>query len=352
MNGGAASMVGAVTPGGGNMGSTGQEDIQSLRGMITAGWKTRIIYEGVRTGLFDALRDEPRDTASLASELGLHEGALFRVLRALSSLSVCRHVGPRSFAITSMGALLKSDAESSLRSLSIHWGGRVMASLETIGHTLETGEPGRGKGDFGSLNASAFDGQAFNRAMADQSRPVARVLAQLHDFSRYDCVMDVGGGYGGLLTEVLLAHPNVQGAIYDLPAVEAGAVNYLSEAGLRDRVRYMPGSFFENVAPGADCLLLKFILHDWDDRESAAILANCRTAVEEGASLLIVERIMPERVGPDSEDVVRQDLVMMPIDGKERTLAELETLGADAGFALVGTAPLAEGCSLIEMRAT
>jgi hypothetical protein len=333
------------------MAEIGQDEIQALRGMITAGWRTRAIYEGVRTGLFDTLGDEPRDAAGLAAELNLDEETVFRVLRALSTLSVCDHVGPTAFTITPMGRLLRSDADVSLRSLSIHWGGRVMESLGTIGHTLETGEPGRGKGDFAGLHANSFDSQAFNRTMAEQSRPVAKVLADVHDFAPYDLVMDVGGGFGGLLTEVLLANPTLQGAIFDLLAVELGADKYLAEAGLHGRVRFIGGSFFEFVAPGADCVVLKFILHDWDDGECATIMANCRSAMEKGAHLLIVERIMPELVQAENEDVVRQDLVMMPINGKERTLAEMEKMGSDGGFELIDVKPLTEGCSLIAMRA-
>lgn len=153
------------------------------------------------------------------------------------------------------------------------------------------------------------------------------------------------------MTEVLLANPTLQGAIFDLAAVEAGADKYLLEAGVSDRARFIGGSFFDHVAPGADCVVLKFILHDWDDGECATIMANCRGAMEKDAHLLIVERIMPELVQPENEDVVRQDLVMMPINGKERTLAEMERMGSEAGFALIDVKPLAEGCSLIAMRA-
>lgn len=333
------------------MGDTGRGEIQVLRDMITAGWRTRAIYEGVRTGLFDALGDEPRDAEQLAADLNLDGETVFRVLRALSTLSVCEHVGPRAFMITPRGRLLREDADVSLRSLSIHWGGRVMDSLGTIGHTLETGEPGRGKGDFAGLHSNSFDSQAFNRTMAEQSRPVAKVLASVHDFTPYELVMDVGGGFGGLLTEVLLANPDLRGAIFDLPAVEPGSDLYLKEAGVKDRARFIGGSFFESVAPGADCVVLKFILHDWDDAECATIMTNCRKAMEKDAHLLIVERIMPELVQAINEDVVRQDLVMMPINGKERTLAEMEQMGRDAGFELFDVKPLIEGCSLIAMRA-
>ena len=57
-----------------------------------------------------------------------------------------------------------------------------MKSLGTIGYTLETGKPGRDKGDFAGLHANSFNSLAFNHTMAEQSRPVAKVLARAHDF--------------------------------------------------------------------------------------------------------------------------------------------------------------------------
>ncbi|MGD9810859.1 MAG: methyltransferase [Sphingobium sp.] len=327
------------------------QEIQSLRDMISAGWRTRVIYEAVQCGLFDALTAAPIEADKLAIELDLDGETVFRVMRALASLSLCDHVPPRSFSITPMGALLQSDNPKSQRGHSMHWGGRAMESLKTIGHTLKTGEPGKGGGDFAGLNASTVDGQAFNRAMADQSRPVAKVLAQVHDFSGYSCVMDVGGGYGGSLAEVLLANPGISGAIYDLSAVEGGANAYLANVGVGDQARFIGGSFFENVVEGADCIILKFILHDWSDSECETIMANCRKAQQPGNRMLVIERIMPEAVGPGNEDVVRADMVMMPINGRERTLTEFTQMAADAGYAMGVVKPLFEGCSVMALEA-
>jgi hypothetical protein len=65
----------------------------------------------------------------------------------------------------------------------------------------------------------------------------------------------------------------------------------------------------------------------------------------------VLERILPERVGPLDEPVVRTDLVMMPISGKERTEAEFRAMLGEAGFTVDRRAPLADGCWAIEARA-
>lgn len=322
-----------------------------LRELITAGWRTRLVYEGVKSGLIDGLGDAPRTAGDCARRLGLDEDAVLRVLRALATLGLCEQVSERAFVLTPLGARLQSGAAQSMRGMALHWGGRIMETLETIGHTLETGEPGHGGGDFDAMHADPVKSDVFNRSMAEQSLPIGRALAQTVDFGRFARVFDVGGGYGAVLSEVLRAFPALRGAVCDLPGVEAGARRFLDEAGVGDRADFLAGSFFEEVSSGADCLVLKYILHDWSDAEVTTIMANCRQALPKAATVVVVEKLMPLKVGPGDESVVRSDLVMMPINGRERTLGEYEAIAGRTGFALRETRDLVDDCSAIELEA-
>jgi len=315
-----------------------------LRDIITGGWRTRLIDAGVQSGLIDALDTAPQSSATLAAKLGLHEETVFRVLRALATFGICSHVGPRDFTGTPLGARLKADAPNSMRGVALHWGGRLMASLETIGHTLKTGEPGKGGGNFAALIADPVQSDIFYRSMAEGSKPVAKALASAMDFSGFAHVMDVGGGYGAVLAEILAANPTLKGSVYDLAGIEAGARRYLDERGIGDRAQFIPGSFFENVAAGADCIVLKYILHDWSDPQVATIMANCRAALQPGNTVVIVEKLLSEIVGPADESAARSDMIMMPINGKERTLAEYKAIAAAAGFAWVREIDLVDEC--------
>lgn len=324
---------------------------QQLRDMITGGWRTRLIYEAVRAGLIDALGTEPRPVEAIAASRGLHAETVFRVLRALATFGLCAHVGVRTFAETPLGARLRSDAARSMRGLAMHWGGRIMDQISTVGDTLVTGEPGRGGGDFAGLLADPVEGDIFCRAMAEQSAPVARALAEAYDFSGFECVMDVGGGYGGVLAEILRASPSLHGLIFDLEGVAAGARRYLDQAGVGERAGFVIGSFFAEVPANADCLVLKFILHDWSDPEVATIMTNCRKALPDGGTVVIVEKLLPEIVGPQDESVVRSDLVMLPVNGKERTFGEYRQIAADAGFAYRTKMCLVDDCHAIVVEA-
>ena len=81
--------------------------------------------------------------------------------------------------------------------------------------------------------------------------------------------------------------------------------------------------------------MLKSIIHDWGDDQSRAILENCRRALAEDSKLLIIERLMPERLGPSPahQDLVRSDLNMLVgPGGRERTEAEFRALLGSAGL--------------------
>ncbi len=135
-------------------------------------------------------------------------------------------------------------------------------------------------------------------AMAAASRMVSAAVLDAYDFSRFRCVVDVGGGTGQLIGDILRAHPALHGVLFDLPHVVANARDLLTARGVADRCRVESGSFFDAVPAGGDAYLLKQIIHDWDDPRSTAILAMCRGALPPEGTLLVLDRVLPERAEP------------------------------------------------------
>jgi hypothetical protein len=187
----------------------------------------------------------------------------------------------------------------------------------------------------------------FDGAMRALSRRAAQALVEAYDFGRFGVVVDVGGGNGTLLAELLAAYPEMRGVLFDQPHVVAGADEVLRTAGVTDRCEVLGGSFFDGVPPGGDAYLLKAIIHDWGDVESIAILRNCRLVVPEDGRLLVIERL----VGSPNEDPLTKfgDLNMLVSPGgKERTIDEFTALFAAAGFALGAATATPSGLAVIE----
>jgi hypothetical protein len=161
-------------------------------------------------------------------------------------------------------------------------------------------------------------------------------------------VVDVGGGFGALLPPVLHAHPELRGLVYDLPRCADGARKLMAEEGLDDRCAFEGGDFFASVPAGGDVYLLKSVIHDWDDERSRAILGRCREAMKRGAKLLVLEWIVPERVGAGDAGIVGTDLNMLVmVGGEERTEAEYRALLASADLRVTRIVPT-PAMSLIE----
>jgi hypothetical protein len=192
-----------------------------------------------------------------------------------------------------------------------------------------------------------------DEAMAAFSRGFATALLDVYDFSRYRCAVDVGGGSGEFLAQLLRAYPQLAGVLYDLPHVVAGATPVLTAAGVADRCRIEAGTFFETVPAGGDLYLLKNITHDWDDTRAEAILTKCRQAMSVHATVLVFDRLVPDRAECGRNvDTYLIDLEMLTLapSGRERTRREMEMLFSRSGFLLMNVLTTASSVCIIEGR--
>ncbi|KAK4438745.1 8-hydroxyquercetin 8-O-methyltransferase [Sesamum alatum] len=175
--------------------------------------------------------------------------------------------------------------------------------------------------------------QLFNEAMACDSELVNRVILNNSKqvFEGFKSLVDVGGGTGATAKAVAAAFPGMRCIVLDLPHVVAGS------EGTKN-LTYVGGDMFEAV-PHADVVLLKWILHDWNDEDCVKILKKCKDAIgsskDKGGKLVVID-IVVNRDGGDKkamEDQLFYDMAMMVyLNGRERTEEEWAKLFSDAGF--------------------
>jgi SAM-dependent methyltransferase len=303
------------------------------------------VYVAARLGIADLLQDGPKSAAELAVATGADERTLYRILRALAGARVFRATEDGRFALTRLGRLLHSDEPASLRDLSIYCGEIEFPVLPAFLESVRTGrncvELTHGRSLWNVLADDTALGAVFDREMARTTEKHAPEIAQAWDFSQYKTVLDVGGGRGALLGEILRAHPATRGVLFDRPEVVGGARERLAALGLDGRCECVGGSFLEAVPPGADAYLIKHVLHDWNDGHVLDVLRNIRRAMSPGSRLLIIEGL----VGENHVRGVRffmewQDLLQLVVtEGRERTRAEFADLLGQAGLRLKSVLP-------------
>jgi hypothetical protein len=272
----------------------------------------------------EALADGPRHVDDLAHEADVDADALHRLLRALASDGVFAEDEPGVFGHTDASRLLLKPGWTEFAHL---FGGvfyDAVADLERAAGSGTATFPDRFGEEFWPwLAAHPEERGAFDSAMGGERWRKAERLAEL-DWRDGETVVDVGGGNGALLLDLVRRRPELRGIVFDLPETDR------DESEFGDRIKFVPGSFFEQV-PAGDAYVLSAIIHDWDDERATAILHTIRAAARPGARLLITESVIPP--GNEPEGAKWLDLLMLVLaGGRERTELEWQALLEGAGF--------------------
>lgn len=293
----------------------------------------------------DLLASGPKTIAELASKCGAHPPTLERLLRALASLEMFAPTPDGRFRNTPLTEVLRTDHPQSRRDGALFLPAPFLwRPLGELYESVRTGEPTFpvifGQRFFEYLADHPEDASLFNSVMT-QGIAAHAVLAA-YDFSRFERLVDVGGGQGALLRDILAATPSLQGVLFDLPQVVAGASEVL-KGDLGARSQIVGGNFFDSVPGGADAYLLKGVLHDWPDDDAVSILRNTRAAIRPDGTLLLIENILDSAARPAG----LIDLLMLVIGGRERTEADFRSLLDSTRFSLIRIIPT-EASWLIE----
>lgn len=324
--------------------------------MGTGFMHTAALYGAAKLNIADLLADGPRPAAELAAATGSNEDALYRVLRALAAGGVFAETAPRTFALSPAAELLRSDVPGSMKNLVLWLGNRFHYHVwAELSYSLRTGKPAveqvYGKPVFDCFRDMPEVAEDFNLAMTGLSAELAPAVVEAYDFSGIGTLMDIAGGHGRTLCEILGGYPRMKGIVFDLESVAEGAREVIRSRNLAHRCRTVAGNFFERIPPGADAYYMQHIIHDWDNEAALRILRNCRRALE-GRShgrLLVVDCIIPENGGQHLGKLVDLEMLLMP-GGRERTLREFGALFSEAGFEIAGIAPTKAPESVIEAR--
>jgi len=323
--------------------------------MVTSNWMTQAIYVAAELRLADLLTDAPKTSQELAGSTGAHAPSLQRLLRALVTLEICKEREDGSFELTPTGAVLRSDSSDSMRNWVLYAGGQQWPLWGHLLDSIRTGKTAReimtGEGLFENLERNPAAAVLFNQAMVQMTRRITQGVVGSYDYSRLQTIIDIGGGYGELLSAILQANPGTRGVLFDLPNARETGLSHMASIGLGERCEIVTGSFFESIPSGGDAYILKHIIHDWNDEQCKVILENCRRVMAANGKLLVIERIIPDQVEPSVSHqlILRADLNMLiGTGGRERTEGEFQALLSSSGFRLNRVIAIGQSYNIIE----
>lgn len=327
--------------------------VEVIMGLSLGYLVSRSLHVATELSIADLLKDGPMAVDELAAKVGAHPNSLYRLLRTLASFGIFGEDEHGRFAMTSAAALLQQGVmrDGVLLCGEVAGDGSWWNAVGALRHSVMTGLPAfahqQGQNFFDYVRDRPECGRWFDRGMANFATAENPAIAEAYDFSRFGQIVDVGGGQGGMLAEILARYPRVRGMLFDLPQVVRHPA-YLDKDQLTGRWRAIGGDFFQSVPTGGDAYMLKRILHDWSDEQCVRILRCCAESMDKDTPLLVVEAVVSPGNQPHPSKVM--DILMMIFgEGRERSEREFCELFERAGLTLHNITPTPSTLAVLEV---
>jgi len=324
---------------------------------------SRCLLSFVKLGVPDVIGDGELTIGDITKSLpeGVNEEAVARLLRMLTCQGLLEEsAGPDGefvYGLTPAGALLQTKAPQpsvawGLMSLagSPHWGAAELLPDYVAGKLAKAPfDESNGMPMFDYYDSHPEHAQPFNEYMGFVSRRQLPFLLKCEFWKELSgkTVVDVGGGLGTVMAAVAQAFPNVKCVCFDMPSVIDGA----GEPPIG--VTFAKGDMFDgSTIPKTDAIFMKYILHDWSDKNAEKILKSCLQALPDKGRVYISDTVQPGpgQLTPLATRSTTLDIVMMTLGGKERTRRQWEALAEATGFEVVAEEHAGGGVDVIVMQ--
>jgi hypothetical protein len=312
---------------------------------------SRAIHVAAQLGIADHVGDDTVAADELAQRTGTNPAALDRLLRFLSAYGIFEEHAPVQYRNTELSAALREDHPQSVRANLRRIGEFWWSAVGILEHSIRSGESAftafHGVPFFRYLEDHPDVQKRFDEAMARISTADDAAIADAYDFSGFHRIVDVGGGRGGLLAQILTRVPDATGVLFEQPQVVAGATR-LEQLGLSDRAELVGGDFFKAVPEGGDCYVIKGVLHDFSDEECVTVLSNCRKSMRKDARVIVANQDLPTPIAGPHPNLTMDIQMMVLLTGRERSATQWGELFRRAGLKARDSIPTEVGFTLVD----
>ena len=325
--------------------------IEQISQLSTGHWVSQMVFAFVENNMADAFENKPQSAEIISTKCELRPDATYRLLRALATIGILKQqdAAPEIFELTELGSFLTQSHPMSMANKVL-----LEASFEHVqmwthlSEYLRTGEHAPSKifsidNYFDLFETRPEHVEVFSKAMSCYTNDEIQMIQAMEtlDFSGIETMVDVGGAFGVMLSAILEKHPKMKGILFDQASV-------VSSVESTKQMEVVAGDFFTSVPANYDAYFLKHILHDWNDETCLKVLNNIVDVMKPEARIFIGEfGPVPGPNEPHSSKFF--DLHMMIcLNGKERTMAEWESLLKRANLKVVALHRSFGPLSLIE----
>jgi acetylserotonin O-methyltransferase len=316
-------------------------DPSPVTDLIDAFRRSKAMFTAVSLGVFDILASGPADLDTLAHRIKAKPGGLERLLDACAGLGFLRKQDGKYSNQPIADVYLTSNSPNTLTGY-IEYSDAVLYKMwEHLDDAVREGSHRwRQTFDFeGPIFSHFFRTDAsmrtFMRGMHGFGQLSSPHVVKAFDLSGFRRIVDLGGGTGHLVIAACERYPELRGAVFDLPRMMPIAREEVELSPAKSRIELLGGDFFSDDLPVADLYTVCRVLHDWSEEKIGILLRKVYAALPEGGALLIAERLLDDdKTGPTNATMQSLNM-LVATEGRERNMAEYETLLRQTGFGKV-----------------
>lgn len=246
----------------------------------------RLLIDGTRLGVFEALAGEPKSAEQVADLTRCDSEGVRTMLNALNGFGfVRRKRGRYRNARVTEKWLLGSSKQSCRESMLFF--DYLWDAMGEIGDGVRTGKPI----DFHHKDRPPEFWDHYMRSLGQFARySGAEIARRVRLSSPPRRLLDVAGGHGEYSAAFCRRYPGLTAEVLDLPEASVCGRRIIEEARMSDRVVFRDADLrTEEWGGGYDVVLLFNILHNITVNEAKDALARAREALRPGGTLIVLD---------------------------------------------------------------
>ena len=296
---------------------------------------SKALFAGLHIDVFTLLSDSPKSATTIALETGVPANRITTLLTALTSIGLIdRNDETFSNAPAAKQFLSRASKYEFGDYLRYQIDQQMYPFLSQLNEVIE-----------GSLDPEAVDSyqhwmsdpeqaSIYSEAQHTGSLGPGRTLARLVDLSDARTLLDVGGGTGAISIRLLQAYPNLISTIIDFPNVAEIGWRFVTEAGMVDRIRYIPGNALHAEWPKEqDAILMSYLFSGIPGDEVPRLIGYAFDCLAAGGHLMVHDfMVEDDRTGPPMAALWQLQHMAFTPDARSVTPGWLQTKLKEVGF--------------------
>lgn len=296
---------------------------------------SKALFAGLHVDVFTRLAEEPKTADTLAREADIPVNRMTTLLTTLTSVGLVEKDeakytnAPGADAFLARGA--KYDFGDYLR---YQIDGQMYPFMDQLNEVMDGSLDPDAVDSYQSWMSDPDEAARYSHAQHAGSLGPGKTLARLVDLTGAKTLLDVAGGTGAMSIRLLEANPALNSTIIDFPNVSEIGWRFVTEAGMVDRIRYIPGNALEAEWPtGQDAVLMSYLFSGVPGETVPELIRRAYDSLLPGGHYMVHDfMVEDDRSGPPMAALWQLQHMAFTPDARSATPGWLSGLMTDAGF--------------------